>query len=270
VPVPRPRPYARRMLLAHDVQGSGPPVLLIHAGVADRRMWDPLVDALGHTFRVVRPDLRGFGETPLPPGPFSNAEDLDGLLAHLGIAHVAVVGSSLGGRAALELATTHPARVSSLVLLNTAYRGLEPSPAAEAVGEEEERLLEAGDVEGAVELMVRTWLGPDAGDDARELLRVMQRNAYDVQLAAEEASPAPEPRRDEVDPTTITVPTTLVSGGHDIDHFRAIADHLAGQIPGAERVHLDWAGHLPSLERPDAVLALLLDVLRDDPTVHAP
>ena len=270
MPVARARPYARRMLLAHDVQGSGPPVLLIHAGVADRRMWDPLVDALAHTFRGVRADLRGFGETPLPPGPFSNSEDLDALLAHLGIAHVAVVGSSLGGRTALELATTHPGRVSSLVLLNTAYRGLEPTPAAEVVGDEEERLLEAGDVDGAVELMVRTWLGPDAGDDARELLRVMQRNAYDVQLAAEEADPGPEPRLVEVDPTAIAVPTTLVSGGHDIDHFRAIADHLAGQIPGAERVHLDWAGHLPSLERPDAVLALLLDVLRDDPTVHAP
>jgi 3-oxoadipate enol-lactonase len=258
------------MLLAHDVQGSGPPVLLIHAGVADRRMWDPLVDALAHTFRVVRPDLRGFGETPLPPGPFSNADDLDTLLAHLGIAHVEVVGSSFGGRVALELATTHPGRVSSLVLLNTAYRGLQPTPAVEAVGEEEERLLEAGDVDGAVELMVRTWLGPDAGEDARELLRVMQRHAYDVQLAAEATDPPPEHRHTDVDPTTITVPTTLVSGGHDVDHFQAITQHLAGQIPGAERVHLGWAGHLPSLERPDTVLALLLDVLRDDPTVHAP
>jgi 3-oxoadipate enol-lactonase len=258
------------MLLAHEVQGSGPPVLLIHAGVADRRMWEPLVEALSHTFRVVRPDLRGFGETPLPPGPFSNADELDALLAHLGIAHAEVVGSSLGGRVALELATTHPGRVSSLVLLNTAYRGLEPTPALEAVGDEEERLLEAGDVDAAVELMVRTWLGPYAGDDARELVRVMQRHAYEVQLAAEAADPGPVPRRTDVDPTAITVPTTLVSGGHDVDHFQAIADHLAEQIPGAERVHLDWAGHLPSLERPDTVLALLLDVLRDDPTVHAP
>ena len=258
------------MLLAHDVHGSGTPVLLIHAGVADRRMWDPLAGTLAHTFRVVRPDLRGFGETPLPPGPYGDADDLDALLDHLGIAHVPVVGSSFGGRVALELATTHPGRVSSLVLLNTAYRGLGPTPAAQAVGEEEERLLEAGDVDGAVELAVRTWLGPDANDDARELLRVMQRNAYDVQLAADNADPGPAPRRIEVDPTTIAVPTTLVSGGHDVDHFRAVADHLAGLVPGAERVHLDWAGHLPALERPDAVLALLLDVLRDDPTVHAP
>ena len=62
----------------------------------------------------------------------------------------------------------------------------------------------------------------------------------------------------------------MVSGAHDLDHFGEIAEVLAEQIPGAESVVLDWAGHLPALERPDAVQALLLDVLRDDPTVHAP
>ena len=123
------------MLLAHDDQGSGPAVLLIHAGVTDRRMWDPVAGALAHTFRVVRPDLRGFGETPLPPGPYCDADDLDTLLGHLGVTHAAVVGSSYGGRVALELATTHPGRVSSLVLLNPAYRGVEPTAAAQAMGE---------------------------------------------------------------------------------------------------------------------------------------
>lgn len=258
------------MLLSHDDQGSGPAVLLLHAGVADRRMWGPLVTPLGHSFRVVRPDLRGFGGSALPPGPYCDADDLDALLAHLGIDQAAVVGSSFGGRVAMELATTHPGRVSSLVLMNAAYRGLDPTPAAQAVGEEEERLLEAGDVDGAVELMVRTWLGPDADDASRELLRTMQRHAFDVQLAADRADPGPAPRRVVVDPGTIAVPTTVVSGGHDLDHFQAVAEHLAARIPGAERVHLDWAGHLPALERPDTVLALLLDVLRGDPTVHAP
>jgi pimeloyl-ACP methyl ester carboxylesterase len=61
-----------------------------------------------------------------------------------------------------------------------------------------------------------------------------------------------------------------VTGGHDFASFSAIGDHLAATIPGAERLHLDWAGHLPSMERPDAVLALLLDTLRDDPDVHRP
>ena len=170
----------------------------------------------------------------------------------------------------MELATLHPARVSSLVLMCAAYRGLEPTEAVKAFGAEEDRLLEAGDVDGATELNVRTWLGPEGDGVARALLTLMQRQAFEVQIAADEADPGPEPRRVEVDPTAIRVPTVVVSGAHDLDHFGEIAELLGEQIPGAESVVLDWAGHLPALERPDAVLALLLDVLRDDPTVHAP
>jgi 3-oxoadipate enol-lactonase len=104
----------------------------------------------------------------------------------------------------------------------------------------------------------------------RELVATMQRRAYEVQLAADEQDPPPSMRRIDVDPTTLAVDTLVVSGAHDLGHFRTLAAHLGEQIPGAELVELDWAGHLPSMERPDAVLALLLDVLRDDPTVHAP
>ena len=262
------------MLLSHDDYGSGDAVLLLHAGVADRRMWDPLVPALSHSFRVIRPDLRGFGESPQPGEEYADADDLDALLDSLGVGSAAVVGSSYGGRVAMELATAHPARVSSLVLLCSAYRGLEPSaedaPVLDAYGEEEERLLEAGDLDGAVELTVDTWVRPEAGPDVRELVATMQRRAYEVQLAADEQDPPPSARRIEVDPTALAVDTLVVSGAHDLDHFRAFAAHLGRQIPGAEWVELDWAGHLPSMERPDAVLALLLDVLRDDPTVHAP
>lgn len=262
------------MILSHDDTGTGDPVLLLHAGVADRRMWDPVVPALSHAFRVVRPDLRGFGDSAQPGEEYADADDLDALLGSLGVDSAAVVGSSYGGRVALELATAHPGRVSSLVLLCSAYRGLEPSqedvPALEAYGAEEERLLEAGDIEGAVALTVRTWVGPEADAEVRTLVATMQRRAYEVQLAADEQDPPPSTRRIDVDPTALAVDTLVVSGAHDLGHFRAIAAHLAEQIPGAERVELDWAGHLPSLERPDAVLALLLDVLRDDPEVHAP
>jgi pimeloyl-ACP methyl ester carboxylesterase len=262
------------VILSHDDAGSGHPVLLLHSGVTDRRMWDALVPALSHTFRVIRPDLRGFGDSPQPGEEYADADDLDALLGSLGVERAAVVGSSYGGRVAMELATAHPGRVSSLVLLCPAYRGLEPSdedsPALEAFGAEEDRLLEAGDLEAAVALNVQTWLGPDAGPEVRELVTTMQRRAFEVQLAADEQDPPPSTRRIEVDPTTLAVDTLVVSGGHDLGHFRAIARHLGEQIPGAEWVELDWAGHLPSLERPDAVLALLLDVLRDDPQVHAP
>lgn len=258
------------MLLSHDVEGSGPAILLLHSGVADRRMWDDLVPALGHAFTVVRADFRGFGDSPMPPGEYADADDLDVLLDHLGIVDAAVVGSSFGGRVALELATLHPARVSSLVLLCAAYRGVEPTADVQAFGAEEDRLLEAGDVEGATELNVRTFLGPAADAATRERLVGMQRRAFEVQLAADLQDPQPAPRRVEVDPTTIAVPTVVVSGALDLDLFREVAAVLAQEIPGAEAVELEWAGHLPSMERPDTVLALLLDVLRDDPTVHQP
>ena len=258
------------MLLAHDDTGSGPAVLLLHSGVTDRRMWDPLVPALSHAFRVVRPDLRGFGESPLPSEEYADADDLDALLDHLGITDAAVVGSSFGGRVALELATLHPGRVSSLVLLCAALRGVEPTPDAAAFGEEEDRLLEAGDVEGAVDLNVRTWLGPEASGETRALVTQMQRRAFEVQLEADARDPGPQPHRVEVDLAAIAVPTLVVSGAKDLQLFTNTAAALASGIRGAEAVELGWAGHLPSLERPDAVLAMLLDVLRDDPDVHRP
>jgi pimeloyl-ACP methyl ester carboxylesterase len=164
----------------------------------------------------------------------------------------------------------HPGRVGSLVLLCPALRGVEPTPDVEAFAEEEERLLEAGDVDGAVALNVRTWLGPEAPESARIAVATMQRRAFDVQLAADASDDPPRPRQVDVDPVAIAVPTVVVSGAHDLAHFRAVAAHLAQVVPGAEAVDLPWAGHLPSLERPDAVQALLLDVLRDDPAVHAP
>lgn len=265
------------MLLAHDDApdaGPAPAVVLLHAGVADRRMWGPVAGHLGRAFRVVSPDLRGFGESPLPPEEYADADDVAALLDHLGIDDAAVVGASLGGRVALELATRHPARVRQLVLLNPALRGVEPTADAEAFDAAEEAYLEAGDVEGAVRLNVATWLGDDAALSAREALAAMQRQAFDVQLAAdrdaERDGVGPRPERVEVDLGRISVPTLVISGGKDLDHFQVVARHVAAAIPGAEHVELPWAAHLPSLERPGAVVSLLLDALRDDPDVHAP
>jgi pimeloyl-ACP methyl ester carboxylesterase len=176
----------------------------------------------------------------------------------------------LGGRVALELATRHPDRVNSLVLFCPGYRGVPPSAASEAFDAEEDRLLGAGDVAGAVRLNVQTWLGPEATAEVRDQLAAMQQRAFEVQLAAGRLDSGPTQIEVVVDPTKVAVPTVIVSGDLDLDHFRTVAEVLARQIGGAELTRLPWAGHLPSLERPDAVITLLLDVLRHDPTVHAP
>jgi 3-oxoadipate enol-lactonase len=246
-----------RMILAHDDEGTGPPVVFLHSGVCDRRMWRAQAEVLGRTHRVIAPDLRGFGETPVPAERFSNADDVFVLLDQCGVEQAAVVGSSMGGRVAQELAVTAPDRVSALVLLCPAHRDFPDTADSEAFETEEDRLLESGDVEGAVELNVATWLGPSADDDTRALVREMQRRAFEVQLAADELDPGPELVKVAVDPARMDVPTLVVGGELDLDVFRDGARHLADAIPGARLTMLPWAGHLPSLERPDDVTPLI-------------
>ncbi len=249
------------MVLAHDDHGSGPVVLLLHSGVCDRRMWRPQIEALQQTHRVVAPDLAGFGDSPLEPGPFSFTDDVIELLDALAIPQAIVVGSSFGGRLALELTHEAPDRVAALALLCPAYRGLDATPAADAFEEAEEELLEANDIDGAVELNLTTWLGPEADNATRGLVRTMQRHAFDVQLAADEWPEPPEPKRVDPDLKAIAVQTLVVTGSHDMDHFQAIARHVSSEIPNAKLVELSWAGHLPSIERPAETTELLRDFL---------
>ncbi len=248
-------------MLAHDVAGSGPTALLLHSGVCDRRQWDLQWPALTSRFTVARPDLRGFGDTGLGAGSFSNVDDVVDLLDQLGWDDAAVVGSSYGGRVAMELAVTHPDRVRRLVLLCPAFQGLGTTADADAFEVAEERLLEADDLEGAVELNVRTWLGPRATDEVREGVRTMQRRAFDVQAAAERLEHPPSLVPVEVDPVRIRCRTVVVTGGEDLDHFRNIADHLARTVPDAELVAWADVAHLPNLETPDRTTELLLDRL---------
>jgi pimeloyl-ACP methyl ester carboxylesterase len=224
-------------------------------------MWDPQLPALvdaGH--RVVRADLRGYGETPVPDRPWNDAQDVLDLLDLLGVERVALVGASGGGRVAVEIASRWPGRVTALVLLCTARAGHQPSADLAAFGEREDALLEAGDVPGATELNVDTWLGPHADEATRDKVRQMQRRAFEVQLAAAEEF---EPIRVDADPAAITAPSLVVAGRHDFVDFRQIAVGLSERIADARHLELDWAGHLPSLERPDALNPVLLDFLRE-------
>ncbi|MCW6008334.1 alpha/beta hydrolase [Micromonospora sp. CPCC 205371] len=246
------------MTLAHDLVGDGPALLLLHSTVCDRRMWDPQLPALaGAGYRAVRCDLRGYGDSPVPAEPYSDADDVVELLDTLGIDRVALVAASGGGLVAQEVAARWPSRVSALALLCTAMAGHEPSAALRAFGEREDALLEAGDVEAATELNVDTWLTPDATEATREAVRVMQRHAFAVQLAAPDVAPI----RAEFDLAAITAPTLLVWGARDLVDFRQIATRLAAELPDARHVELPWAGHLPSLERPAEVNEILLDFL---------
>lgn len=246
--------------LHRRVEGSGPAVVLLHAGVADLRMWDVQVSELVPGHSVVRCDLRGYGQTPLEPGAsYSDAEDVLALLDELGLASCALVGASYGGYVALQVAAAAPERVARLVLLAPGADLEEPDDALRAFGREEGALVEAGDLAGATDLNVTTWLGPDATDDARELVWRMQRGAFELQEKAGEVDNRDLP----VDLSRIAAPATVMVGEHDFPYFRATARALVAGLPHADLVELPWAGHLPSLERPletaHLVRASLLD-----------
>lgn len=249
------------MTLAFDAIGDGPALVLLHSAACDRRMWDPQWSALAEAgYRVVRPDFRGFGETLLPDRRHNDAEDVLDLLDRLGIERAALVGSSYGGRVTLEIAARHPDRVSAMALLCSGLPGHEPTDELKAFGEQEDALLEAGDVAGAVELNLDTWLGPEADQTVRERVREMQRRSFDVQLSAPEGAGR---RAVEVDLAAVKAPCIAVSGGHDVTDFRQIAARLPELLSDARHLELPWAGHLPSMERPGFVTDLLLGFLRE-------
>jgi pimeloyl-ACP methyl ester carboxylesterase len=232
-----------------------PNVIFVHAGGTDGRMWRPLGERLGNRYRLHMPDLRGHGDTPLPAEDYSDAEDLLRLIDGLRVHRAILVGASFGGWVALQLATLAPERVKALALFaGTLADAEEWSPELEAFRTEEEALLEAGDVDGAVALGLRTWVREPAVAD---LVAEMSRQAFDHQLGIEAQA-----REDPVDLGSIAVPTLAVSGGLDFPDFARFADEIAAKVPGAERAEVPDAGHLVALERPDAAAEILVPWLK--------
>jgi pimeloyl-ACP methyl ester carboxylesterase len=229
-----------------------PRVVFVHAGGVDGRMWRPLGERLDG-MRLLMPDLRGHGGTPLPPGEYAHADDLLGMLDDLRVKQATFVGASFGGWVALQLATKAPERVKALALLastNLDRADDEWSPEIRSFWEREDKLIEARDIEGAVALGLRTWKPRPA---VRDLVAEMTRDAFELQTGAEA-----QPRELPVDLGAISVPTLVVSGGKDpMPDFAQIADHYAASIDGAERAVIKNAGHLIALERPDETAELL-------------
>ncbi|WP_157247143.1 alpha/beta fold hydrolase [Nonomuraea typhae] len=242
------------MTIWYGEAGSGDPVVLLHAGVADSRMWRPQAEALAGHFRVITVDFRGFGRSPYEAaGPYSDSGDVAAVLDRLGLSEARLVGASYGARVALELAAQGYA--GKLVLLN-AGSDLPRSEDLKAFIAEENRLLELGEVQAAAELNADVWLGPEATAQTRARVVEMQARAFELQLGHDL-----EQEEVAVDPAAVDVPALVVTGAHDLLHFRQSGPHLAGRLPQGRLVELGWAGHLPSMERPEEITRLLLDYL---------
>ena len=220
-------------------------IVLVHSGIADAGMWDGF-DLPGAT----RHELRGFGDTPMPEeGEFSHADDLEAALEGR---PAALVGASFGAQVCLELAARRPDLVTRLVLIDSPLPDHDWSEEVRAFADEEDRLLEEGDLDAATDLNVRFW-----APHLAEVIGPMQRRSFELQVASQAEERFPE----AIDLSAVQAPTLVVVGELDKRDFHEIADRLAREIPDAEPAVIAHAGHLPSLERPEQTARLVREFL---------
>lgn len=242
--------------LWYDETGEGPPLVLLHEGVVDSRIWEPVVPLLAERHRVIRYDQRGFGRSPLPDGPYSVVEDLVSVLDAADLDQSALVGASRGGNIALATALNHPDRVSKLVLVGSGLPGyswsVEWTPDQISRWEAAE---EADDYEAMAELDMEAWapMGADA-----ELRAMFVENA----VGSNSEDPATdEPVAERVG--GVTAPTLVITGGRDVAGINEIGDRLAREIPGARSAVIQEADHMIPWRTPEELSHLILDFLSD-------
>jgi 3-oxoadipate enol-lactonase len=258
--------HVRGTELYYEIQGSGYPLVLIHAGVVDHRMWDDQFEIFSQQYRVLRYDVRGYGRSKSPPGDYSDFGDLYYLLTFLGITQTAILGISLGGRVAINFTLRYPSMVSTLVL---AAPGLDDYPfTTEFLKENTIQLrqaAEAGNIEGMIEWFQRSWTdGPhrtpdqvDANLRARIHTMALEGPRPQDKLGQNQPlRPSPMNRLAE-----IRVSTLCVVGDLDMPEILEIVDRLVGAVPLVEKVVINGVAHMVNMEQPASFNQIVLDFL---------
>ncbi|MEV0112318.1 alpha/beta hydrolase [Streptomyces sp. NPDC050844] len=238
---------------AEDSGGNGLPLILLHPGVADSRIWDGILPRLTERHRVIRYDARGYGRSPAPTAAFSLAEDLGAVLDHFRIDRAVLAGSSMGGATAISLALDDPARVAGLALVVPGITD-RPNLFTEEFMAEFVRLAEAGDTEGLVSMLMHTSAAAGTGydDEARAYLLAVLPAWFATQPHNVPDPPAFD-RLGELD-----VPCALALGELDQPSVVRCNEEMAERIPGCRLVRLRGSDHFPTLREPDAVTDLIL------------
>jgi 3-oxoadipate enol-lactonase len=249
------------MIPHHEVTGDGPPLVLSNSLGATLRMWDPQVEPLSQSFRVIRYDQRGHGGSDTPPGPYSLEDvgrDVVELLDHLNIETAHFAGLSLGGMTGMWLGTNAPERIDRLVLLCTSAK---MGPAQMWI--DRAKLVREQGTEAIVDPTFERWFTEDYRK-ANDLSDLRAMYVDDVDDEGYASCCTIIEKMDQIDALpNIAAPTLVIAGAQDpatppADH----AEVIAGAIPRARLEVLDPGAHLVNVERPDAVNDLILEHLR--------
>jgi pimeloyl-ACP methyl ester carboxylesterase len=253
----------------YEDEGSGRPVLLIHGHTMDRRIWDPMVPGLlAAGLRVLRPDLRGHGRSTRPDFGYHvshHAADMAALLDAAGVDVATVVGYSIGGGVALEMAVTMPDRLRGLVLVSPV---MPDRPFETAFMDNLREVARMARSEGIEAAMLGPWASNPlfaysfSKPGLRDAAMVINRDFPGAEYLATQ--------RDRVERewtvperlAEVRIPTSVIAGDHETPGFRAYAEEAAAGIPGARLEFFQDCGHLLPLEEPDRLAEAIVDVAR--------
>lgn len=250
--------------------GVGHPLIMIHAGIADCRMWDHEFATLADSYQTLRFDMRGYGRSLSVDGAFNIQDDLESLLDALQVPPpYSLMGCSIGGGLALEFALAQPERVSALILLGSDPRGFEGDATwPEALFAQSSAAFERADVEAVAELDMQIWfdgvgrapadVDPDVRAKAFEMARlVAQHELSGIGEHKRKAVAVPAAQRLH----ELTMPALVVIGENDLPYLHQATDFLAEQLPRARKLILPDAAHLPNMEHPALFEARLREFL---------
>jgi pimeloyl-ACP methyl ester carboxylesterase len=241
--------------LWYDEAGSGEVVLLLHGGLGDSGLWEPVVPLLAERYRTIRTDLRFFGRSTGPAVPWSWQDDTIGVLDELGIERAALVGLSLGGKLALDIALAHPERLWAVVGVAPGLGGHDGDAYTE---EHEARYEAAGDKLAAMmEIDFEVWAPLGADDRIRQLWRATP-DASPLPDGVEAREPAGLPAKERLG--ELRVPTLVVTAAHDPAGFREIGPLVASAAPNARHVEVE-SDHYLTLREPEEVASIIRDFL---------
>ncbi len=260
--------------LYYEAAGSGHPVLLIHAGVADLTMWDAQFDLFSQSYRVIRYDTRGYGRSRTQNTEYSNRQDILDLFEHLGVEKASIVGISRGGQIAIDFTLEHPERVTSLVAVAAGISGFDyqPDDSEEAQFENKlfirmEELWGQQAFDELAELETHVWAdGPSQPEgrapvNIREYLRKTIRSNFTRQDGQATPIPLQPPAFQRLG--EISQPTLILIGEFNSTGARAAAAELECQIPHARMVGIPGTAHMIPLEQPGRFNELVLDFLKE-------
>ncbi|MFE9450179.1 alpha/beta fold hydrolase [Streptomyces sp. NPDC006739] len=255
-------------LAYRDTGGAGIPIVLLHAGFVDHTMWDEQIPAFAKEFRVIAPDARGHGRSANASRPFRQADDLAGLLHHLGTGPAVLVGISMGAMIAVGTALEHPQLARALVISGGGTDEREfTDPWSQQAWTTQFQALAAGDIEAWHDASDAWAHGPERPRDAVRpeiytRLRQMRQRTISKHTPGEpdhHISVAGLGAR----AGQIAVPVLALNGAQDAPELRARAEFIAHRAPRGRTTVIDDAAHFPNLDRPEEYTRLVTDFLHE-------